>query len=40
VLIEVETEAKARIASRDVNDLGAGVATWTTAAVEIYLADT
>jgi aspartyl protease len=24
--------AKARIASRDVNDLGAGVATWTTAA--------
>ena len=60
VLIEVETEAKARIASRDVNDwptvaaallldcpvwtedkdfLGAGVATWTTATVEIYLAD-
>jgi predicted nucleic acid-binding protein len=57
VLIEVETEAKARIASRDVNDwpavaaallldypvwtedkdfLGAGVATWTTATVEIY----
>jgi predicted nucleic acid-binding protein len=60
VLIEVGTEAKARIASRDVNDwptiaaallldcpvwtedkdfLGAGVATWTTATVEIYLAD-
>ncbi|HZA29587.1 MAG TPA: PIN domain-containing protein [Gammaproteobacteria bacterium] len=60
MLIEVETEAKARIASRDVNDwptvaaalllncpvwtedkdfLGAGVATWTTATVEIYLAD-
>jgi hypothetical protein len=58
VLIEVEAEAKARIASRDVNDwpavavallldcpvwtedkdfLGAGVATWTTATVEIYL---
>ena len=60
VLIEVKTEAKARIASRGVNDwpavaaallldcpvwtedkdfLGAGVATWTTATVEIYLAD-
>jgi predicted nucleic acid-binding protein len=58
VLAEVETEAKARIGSRDVNDwpgvaaamvldcpiwtedqdfLGAGVATWTTATVEIYL---
>ena len=61
VLIEVETEAKARIALHDVNNwlavaaallldcpvwtedkdfLGAGVATWTTAMVEIYLADT
>lgn len=58
VLAEVETEAKARIGSRDVDDwpgvaaamvldcpiwtedqdfLGAGVATWTTATVEIYL---
>lgn len=58
VLAEVETEAKARIGSRDVNDwpgvaaamvldcpiwtedqdfLGAGVATWTTATVDIYL---
>ncbi len=58
VLTEVEAEAKARIASRDVDDwpavaaailldcpvwtedrdfLGAGVATWTTATVEIYL---
>ena len=58
VLADVETEAKARICSRDVNDwpgvaaamvlgcpiwtedqdfLGAGVATWTTATVEIYL---
>ena len=60
LLIEVESRAKARIASRDVNDwpavaavllldcpvwtenkdfLGAGVATWTTATVELYLAD-
>jgi predicted nucleic acid-binding protein len=60
VLIEVESKAKARIASRDVNDwpavaaallldcpvwtedkdfLGAGVAIWTTATVEIYLSD-
>ncbi len=59
VLTEVEGPAKARIASRDVNDwpavaaallldcpvwtedkdfLGSGVATWTTATVEIYLA--
>jgi predicted nucleic acid-binding protein len=58
VLAEVETEAKARIGTRDVNDwsgvaaamvldcpiwtedqdfLGSGVATWTTATVEIYL---
>jgi predicted nucleic acid-binding protein len=61
ILIEVENKAKARIASRDVNDwpavaaallldcpvwtedkdfFGAGVATWTTATVELYLADT
>lgn len=60
VLSEVEAQAKARIASRDINDwpavaaallldcpvwtedkdfLGAGVATWTTATVEIYLSD-
>ncbi len=60
VLIEVESKAKARIASRDVNDwpavaaallldcpvwtedkdfLGAGVATWTTATVGLYLSD-
>ncbi|MCX7113920.1 MAG: PIN domain-containing protein [Proteobacteria bacterium] len=58
VLAEVETEAKERIGSRDLDDwpgvaaamvldcpiwtedkdfLGAGVATWTTATVEIYL---
>ena len=61
VLIEVESKAKARIASRDVNDwpavaaalildcpvwtedkdfLGAGVATWTTATVELFLSNT
>jgi predicted nucleic acid-binding protein len=61
VLIEVKSEAKVRIAARDVNDwpaiavtilldcsvwtedkdfLGAGVATWTTATVELYLART
>lgn len=61
VLLEVESEAKARIAARDVNDwpaiaaailldcpvwtedkdfLGAGVATWTTATVELYRART
>ncbi|GJM01488.1 MAG: hypothetical protein DHS20C07_31670 [Methyloligella sp.] len=61
ILIEMESKAKARIASRDVNDwpaiaaallldcpvwtedkdfFGAGVATWTTATVELYLADT
>ena len=61
VLIEVENKAKARIASRDINDwpavaaalildcpvwtedkdfLGAGVANWTTATVELYLSDT
>ena len=60
VLIEVESNAKARIASRDVKDwpavaaallldcpvwtedkdfLGAGIATWTTATVELYLGD-
>ncbi|WP_341328581.1 PIN domain-containing protein [Methylotuvimicrobium sp. KM2] len=60
VLIEVESKAKARIASRDINDwpavaaallldcpvwtedkdfLGAGVAIWTTATVEIYLSN-
>jgi predicted nucleic acid-binding protein len=60
VLVEVEPDAKARIASRDENDwpavatallldcpvwtedkdfLGAGVATWTTATVELYLAE-
>jgi predicted nucleic acid-binding protein len=61
ILIEVESKAKARIASRDVNDwpavaaallldcpvwtedkdfFGAGIATWTTITVELYLADT
>lgn len=61
VLIEMESKAKARITSRDVNDwpavaaallldcpvwtedkdfLGAGIATWTTTTVELYLADT
>ncbi|PSJ16176.1 PIN domain-containing protein [Nitrosomonas supralitoralis] len=60
ILIEVESKAKSRIASRDVNDwpvvaaallldcpvwtedkdfFGTGVATWTTATVELYLAD-
>jgi len=60
ILIEVESKAKSRIASRDVNDwpavaaallldcpvwtedkdfFGAGVATWTTATVELYLTD-
>jgi predicted nucleic acid-binding protein len=61
ILTEVECKAKARIASRDVNDwpavaaallldcpiwtedkdfFGAGVATWTSATVELYLAGT
>lgn len=61
ILIEVESKAKSRIASRDVNDwpavaasllldcpvwtedkdfFGTGVATWTTATVELYLSDT
>ena len=61
VLMDVESKAKARIASRDVNDwpavaaallldcpvwtedkdfLGAGVAIWTTATVELFLSDT
>lgn len=61
VLIEMESKAKARITSRDVNDwpavaaallldcpvwtedkdfFGAGIATWTTTTVELYLADT
>ena len=61
ILTEVEFKAKARIASRDVNDwpavaaallldcpiwtedkdfFGAGVATWTSATVELYLAGT
>lgn len=60
ILEEVEGKAKARIASRDINDwpavaaallldcpiwtedkdfFGAGVATWTTATVELYLSD-
>ncbi len=60
-LIEAESKAKARIASRDINDwpavaaallldcpvwtedkdfFGAGIATWTTATVELYLAET
>ncbi|MFO1434263.1 MAG: PIN domain-containing protein [Candidatus Competibacteraceae bacterium] len=60
VLIEVESKAKARIASRDVRDwpavaaallldcpvwtedkdfLEAGIATWTTATVELYLGE-
>ena len=60
ILIEVEANAKARIASRDVRDwpavaaalllncpvwtedkdfLGAGIATWTTATVELYLGE-
>ena len=60
VLIEVESNAKARIASRDVKDwpavaaallldcpvwtedqdfFGSGIATWTTATVEIYLGE-
>jgi predicted nucleic acid-binding protein len=60
VLLAMESNAKARIASRDVNDwpavaaallldcpvwtedkdfLGAGIATWTTATVELYLGD-
>ena len=58
VLISLESKAKARIASRDINDwhavaaallldcpvwtedndfFGSGVATWTTATVELYL---
>ena len=60
ILIELESKAKSRIASRDINDwpavaaallldcpvwtedkdfFGAGIATWTTATVELYLAD-
>lgn len=60
ILLPLESKAKARIASRDINDwpavaaallldcpvstedkdfFGSGVATWTTATVELYLAD-
>lgn len=60
ILIELESKAKSRISSRDINDwpaaaaallldcpvwtedkdfFGAGIATWTTATVELYLAD-